>query len=57
MLRRAVHVAGIATAITNRGHQVTTLDRSKLSAAIGSLPSGTMKEIDAALRAALDLSA
>jgi len=36
-------------------HQVTTLDRSKLSATIGSLPSGTMAEIDAALRATLDL--
>jgi predicted nucleic acid-binding protein len=29
-------------------HQVTTLDRSKLSAAIGSLPSGTMAEVEAA---------
>ena len=36
-------------------HQVTTLDRSRLSGAIGSLPSGAMVEIDAALRAALDL--
>jgi mRNA interferase MazF len=36
-------------------HQVTTLDRAKLSATIGSLPSGTMAEVDAALRAALDL--
>jgi len=38
-------------------HQVTTLDRSKLAAPLGSLPSGTMAEIDAALRASLDLSA
>jgi mRNA-degrading endonuclease toxin of MazEF toxin-antitoxin module len=38
-------------------HQVTTLDRSKLSAPLGSLPGGTMAEIDTALRAALDLSA
>ena len=38
-------------------HQVTTLDRSKLSAPLGSLPSGTMAKVDAALRAALDLSA
>ena len=36
-------------------HQVTTLDRSQLSAQLGSLPSGAMAEIDAALRAALDL--
>ena len=36
-------------------HQVTTLDRSKLSEPLGSLPSGAMAEIDTALRAALDL--
>ncbi len=38
-------------------HQVTTLDRSKLSAPLGSLPSDKLAEVDAALRAALDLSA
>ena len=36
-------------------HQVTTLDRSKLSAPLGSLPSGKLAEIEAAMRAALDL--
>ena len=50
-------LAGLAEPSVAVCHQVTTLDRSKLSAALGSLPSGTMAAIDAALRAALDLSA
>jgi mRNA interferase MazF len=36
-------------------HQVTTLDRRKLVQRIGSLPTPSMKEVEAALRAALDL--
>jgi mRNA interferase MazF len=36
-------------------HQVTTLDRAKLTERLGSLPPTLMSEIDAGLRAALDL--
>jgi mRNA-degrading endonuclease toxin of MazEF toxin-antitoxin module len=36
-------------------HQVTTLDRSKLTRRIGVLPSGILREVDGALKAALDL--
>ncbi len=50
-------IPGLAEPSVAVCHQVTTLDRSKLSTPLGSLPSGTMAEIDAALRAALDLSA
>ena len=50
-------VPGLAQPSVAICHQVTTLDRSKLSAPLGSLPGETMQEIDAALRAALDLSA
>ena len=49
-------ISGLAEPSVAVCHQVTTLDRSKLSAPLGSLPSGTMAEVDAALRAALDLS-
>jgi mRNA interferase MazF len=36
-------------------HQVTTLDRSKLSKRIGSLPAGILDEVEQGLKAALDL--
>ena len=36
-------------------HQVTTLDRAKLNKRIGSLPPEFLREVDAALKAALDL--
>ena len=36
-------------------HQVTTLDRSKLTRRIGALPSDLLKELETALKAALDL--
>ena len=48
-------IPGLAEPSVAVCHQVTTLDRSKLSAPLGSLPSAAMAEIDAALRAALDL--
>jgi mRNA interferase MazF len=36
-------------------HQVTTLDRAKLSKRIGSLPVDVLKEVELGLRAAMDL--
>ena len=36
-------------------HQVTTLDRAKLTRRAGSLPPELLREVDAALKAALDL--
>jgi mRNA interferase MazF len=36
-------------------HQVTTLDRAKLTKKIGTLPSDSLREVEGALRAALDL--
>lgn len=37
-------------------HQVTTLDRAKLSQRIGELTAGQLRQVEAGLRAALDLS-
>ena len=36
-------------------HQVTTLDRSKLSKRIGSLPAGLLHEVEEAIKSAMDL--
>ena len=36
-------------------HQVTTLDRAKLTKRIGFLPADLLKEVDTGLRAAMDL--
>jgi mRNA-degrading endonuclease toxin of MazEF toxin-antitoxin module len=36
-------------------HQVTTLDRSKLTKRIGALPEADLRAVNAGLRAALDL--
>jgi len=36
-------------------HQVTTLDRAKLVKRVGSLPAGVFAEVEAGLKAALDL--
>jgi mRNA interferase MazF len=36
-------------------HQITTLDRSKLTQRIGSLPEVAMREVEAGIRAAIDL--
>jgi len=48
-------VAGLPQASVALCHQVTTLDRRKLVEHIGSLPPTSMKAIEAALRASLDL--
>jgi mRNA-degrading endonuclease toxin of MazEF toxin-antitoxin module len=36
-------------------HQVTTLDRGKLARKAGTLPSGLLREVDEALKAAMEL--
>ena len=36
-------------------HQVTTLDRSKLTKRIGALPAEVLREVEAGLKAAMDL--
>ena len=36
-------------------HQVTTLDRTKLTKRVGSLPSESLREVEDALKAAMDL--
>jgi len=36
-------------------HQVTTLDRAKLTSRAGSLPSESLREVDEAIKAAMDL--
>jgi mRNA interferase MazF len=36
-------------------HQITTLDRSKIDERMGGLPAGVMRQVNEALRAALDI--
>jgi mRNA interferase MazF len=48
-------VAGLAKASIAVCHQVTTLDRAKLSKRIGLLPPDVVEEVDDGLKAALDL--
>ena len=36
-------------------HQVTTLDRAKLSKRLGTLPSESLREVEEGLKAAMDL--
>jgi mRNA interferase MazF len=47
--------AGLPKASFAVCHQVTTLDRAKLSGKAGELPSELLGEVDAALKAAMDL--
>jgi len=47
--------AGLARPVTAVCHQVTTLDRRKLSKRIGVLPPAVLLSVDDGLRAALDL--
>ncbi len=48
-------VAGLSKASVAICHQVTTLDRTKLSTRIGRLPNEFLQEVDGGLKAALDL--
>jgi len=47
--------AGLPKASFAVCHQVTTLDRAKLTKKVGALPSALLREVDAALKAAMDL--
>jgi mRNA interferase MazF len=49
-------VAGLLRASAVVCHQVTTLDRAKLSRRIGALPPNLLSVVEDALKAALDLS-
>jgi mRNA interferase MazF len=48
-------VAGLATTSVAVCHQVTTLDRAKLTRRIGTLPPDLMEDLGNSLKAALDL--
>ena len=54
-----VELPGGSAGLTKAGfavcHQVTTLDRAKLTRRVGSLPSEVLREVEVALKAALDL--
>src|ERR1700680_841718 len=47
--------AGLPKASIAECHQVTTLDRAKLSRRVGSLPWELLQEVEGALKAAMDL--
>jgi len=46
---------GLNRAGTALCHQVTTLDRSKLTQRMGELPSAMMKQVEYGLKAAMDM--
>ena len=54
-----VELPGGSTGLTKASfavcHQVTTLDRAKLTRKIGTLPSEFLREVEGALKAAMDL--
>ena len=47
--------AGLPKASFAVCHQVTTLDRAKLTRKAGALPAGILREVEAALKAAMDM--
>lgn len=58
LLKQAFAVAGVAGLSRSSVavcHQVTTLDRAKLTKLIGTLPLNLLEEVEQGLRAALDL--
>lgn len=48
--------AGLARESVALCHQVTTLDRAKLTSVVGTLPAPSLQEIATGLRAAMDLT-
>jgi len=48
-------IAGLGKRSCALCHQVTTLDRSKLSRRIGTLPGDVLSEVESGLKAAMDL--
>ena len=47
--------AGLTRECVALGHQITTLDRSKLTRRVGTLPAALLAAVETGLRAALDL--
>jgi mRNA-degrading endonuclease toxin of MazEF toxin-antitoxin module len=47
--------AGLASTSFAVCHQVTTLDRAKLTKKIGTLPPSALREVEEGLKAAMDL--
>jgi len=47
--------AGLSKASFAVCHQVTTLDRAKLTREVGALPPGILREVEGALKAAMDM--
>ena len=47
--------AGLPKASFALCHQVTTLDRAKLTRKVGALPAGILREVEGALKAAMDI--
>jgi mRNA interferase MazF len=54
-VRVARGAAGLGKESVALCHQVTTLDRSKLAARVGTLPAASLADIELGLRAAIDL--
>jgi mRNA interferase MazF len=52
----AARTGGLAEDSVVLCHQITTLDRSKLTRKIGSLPEAALRAVEAGLRAAVDLA-
>ncbi len=48
-------VGGLAKGSVAICHQITTLDRAKLTKQIGTLPTDILREVESGLRAAMDL--
>jgi mRNA interferase MazF len=55
VVRLAGAAAGLPKASFAVCHQVTTLDRAKLTKRVGTLPMEFLREVEAALKAAMDL--
>ena len=55
IVRLPAGVAGLSKASVAICHQVTTLDRAKLTSRIGLLPASHLLDVDGGMRAALDL--
>ena len=56
VVRLPVGTGGLGQDSVALCHQITTLDRSKLTAKIGALPDHFLREVEDALKAATDLS-
>jgi mRNA interferase MazF len=55
VIELAAGTAGLVKTSFAVCHQVTTVDRAKLTKRVGSLPAASLREVDDGLKAALDL--